>query len=640
MTGDIIVNLLGGTYELKTTFQLTAQDSGTNGFEVIYQRDPGATTPPILSGGKKITGFNVFDSNKKIYRAKVVVDDPTTSADDNIYDLPALGTRQLYVNGVRATRARGGAPDKAISADFKDTNGNVIGYTLPTDSEIYKNMASWGNVGDIEVVADSGNWKRPRYSVASIDGTKMTMDAEGWDLGGFHYPARNVAWIENAYELLDTPGEWYLDGRYDWLYYIPQNDQEISTATFTVGRTVKLVDGAGTTTAPLHNVQFDGLTFSYDNWVEPNSEGGYPDFQGGAIFRYSPNGDDWDDRNYQTPAGVSFSLATNIVVKNSTFTHMANAGLAFGRGSQNNIIDHNTFTDISGNGINLGGILKADHHPTDPVNIVKNNVISNNTLTRVGAEYRDNPAIFVGYAQGTDVQHNTMHDLPYTGISMGWGWGYIDTMGTPVAKANVVRGNLIYDFMKTVPDGGAIYTLGSQAGSYIVNNYSYGNKNVFGYLYRDNGTAGFYDTNNVISNQDSPINVWYRTNVGNNPAYFDAHDNRADGNYFSSGMQNAGAGGSNVVSANTLVDNFAWPEGAQEVIDNAGVNGTHIPVATASSSYSASYNAAKAVDGDAGSRWAQASGAADPSWLKVDLGDQYQISSVNTSAYLLTGLGV
>ncbi|MDH2394181.1 discoidin domain-containing protein, partial [Streptomyces sp. HNM0663] len=62
--------------------------------------------------------------------------------------------------------------------------------------------------------------------------------------------------------------------------------------------------------------------------------------------------------------------------------------------------------------------------------------------------------------------------------------------------------------------------------------------------------------------------------------------------------------------------------------------------ATASSVYSASYDAAKAVDGDAGSRWAQASGAADPSWLKVDLGDQYQISSVNTSAYLLTGLGV
>ena len=254
-----------------------------------------------------------------------------------------------------------------------------------------------------------------------------------------------MLWIEDAYELLDTPGEWYLDRSSNTLYYVPLAGQDINAVPVVLGNTVRLVEGAGTLNTPLHNVQFDGITFAYDSWIEPSSALGYPDFQGGVVYRGAGT---WDDNNYMTPAGVDFTAATHIAVTNSTFTHMANAALALGAGSAYDRIDGNTFTDISGNGIDLGGITKADHHPSDPASIVKNNVISNNTLTKIGVEYRDNVGIFVGYTQGSDVKHNTIYDLPYTGISMGWGWGYIDTLGTSQAKNNVIRGNLIHDVMK------------------------------------------------------------------------------------------------------------------------------------------------------------------------------------------------
>lgn len=628
MTGDIVVKLKDGTYTLGSTFQLTESasihDSGTNGFDVIYTRDTGAN--PILSGGESVTGFTLYDAGKNIYKA-------TVSA--------GLDTRQLYVDGVRATRAR-----SAGNPGFPATS---TGYTIPT-SGFYSTMASWGNRGNIEVAA-TFSWKRARYSVASISGTAMTMDAAGWNDAATQpaYAPRNMAWIENAYELLDSAGEWYLDRSTNALYYIPRPGESMTTSQFVVGKTVRLLDGSGTGATPLHNVQFDGITFAHDSWVEPNTELGYPDFQGGAVHRGAGT---WDQNNYLTPAGVNFSSVRNIVIENSTFQHMANAALGFGAGSVDNVIDHNTFTDISGNGINLGGITVADHHGTDPSAIVRNNVISNNTLTTVGAEYFDNPAIFVGYTQGTDVRHNTMHNLPYTGISMGWGWGYVDALGTSVARGNVVRGNLIYDIMKSVPDGGAIYTLGSQPGSSVVDNYAYADHNVFGYLYRDNGSSGFHDTNNVISDQDAGTNIWYRTNTGSG-GYWNAHHNNADGNYFSSTMTDAETGGSNVESGNFPVVSYAWPPAAQTVIANAGVDGADItPVtvgdlplsqgktATASSTYSATYSADKAVDGDAASRWAQGSGLPDPSWLKVDLGDSYQLSRVETSAYLPSGLGL
>lgn len=627
MTGDIVVKLRDGVYNLDSPLQLTESvaihDSGTNGFDIVYTNDAGAV--PVLSGGEYVSEFTLYDATKGIYKAGV----------------PAgTDSRQLYVDGQRAIRARSaGNPGFAVTS---------TGYTLPTTG-FYSSMGGWGNIGAIEV-ATQWNWKNARLSVASISGSAMTMDGAGWNDENTQpeYAARGMSWLENAYELLDADGEWYLDRSTNTLYYKPRAGEDMSTSEFVLGRTVGLVSGTGTGTTPLRNVVFNGLSFAYDGWTEPNTELGYPDFQGGVVYRGAGS---WFQNNHLTPAGVTFTDAHDVVVRNSTFEHMANAALAFGEGTQDCTIDHNVFDDISGNGINLGAVSVEDHHPTDPSAIVRDNVISNNLMTRVGAEYRDNVAIFVGYTQGTDIRHNTLHNLPYTGISMGWGWGYIDTLGAPVAKSNVVRGNLIYDFMKIVPDGGAVYTLGSQPGSSVVDNYSYADHNVYGYLYRDNGSAGFHDTNNVISDEDAGTNTWYRTNTGSG-GYWNAHDNLADANFFSSTLTTAQTGGSNVVTGNTSVANRIWPAAAQAVINNAGIDGGDItPVAvgevpisrgktaTASSTASATYAATKAIDGDSATRWMQ-SGTGDPSWLKVDLGDSYEITSTRTIAELSAGLGV
>ena len=93
MSTNVTVELANGTYQLTEPLQLDADDSGTNGYNVVWTAAPGAR--PVLSGGEQITGWRLADASKGIWSAPA----------------PAgLQTRQLYVNGIRAQRAAGPLP--------------------------------------------------------------------------------------------------------------------------------------------------------------------------------------------------------------------------------------------------------------------------------------------------------------------------------------------------------------------------------------------------------------------------------------------------------------------------------------------------------------------------------------------------
>jgi hypothetical protein len=85
MYGNIIVNL-EGEYVLSDTLEFTKEDSGTNGFSVIYKGN-GET---IISGGRKIGGWSRQEGTP-LWKTTV------SGADD---------IRQLYINGNRAARSR------------------------------------------------------------------------------------------------------------------------------------------------------------------------------------------------------------------------------------------------------------------------------------------------------------------------------------------------------------------------------------------------------------------------------------------------------------------------------------------------------------------------------------------------------
>lgn len=453
--GDVRVLLMSGTYRLSHTFALTARDSGSNGHRVVYGAAPGAQ--PVISGGTRVTGWTRADSAGKVYKAEV----------------GDLDTRQLYVNGELETRARSGKNPPGFSktsTGYTFTDTSISGYKRPSDLEV---VSSWG-------------WKLQRCPVQSISGNTMTMRQPCWHNANLQQgqEIQNPTWLENARELLDTPGEWYLDKGEGEIYYMPEAGQDLSTATVTVPRVQDLVDLNGTEGTPVSNVSFEGITFSYSTWLAPSSSDGL--IEGQAGFRMVGNDNpDFDSTRLKwqkTPGAVNVNHGHQIGFQGNTFTHLGAVGLNLNTGTQGTDITGNTFRQIAATGIQIGGTDVIDAHPDDPRDITKDTTVDNNVVTEVADQYNGSVGILAGYTDHTVISHNKIHDLPYSGISVGWGWGLTDkggdtnypgNSGVPVwdtpttSRDNKVTDNDISDIMKSQADGGAIYTLSTNPGGVV-----------------------------------------------------------------------------------------------------------------------------------------------------------------------------
>ncbi|MEU6518906.1 discoidin domain-containing protein [Streptomyces sp. NPDC046978] len=489
MHRDIDVELLSGTYRLSDTFTLTSRDSGTNGHRIVYEAAPAAH--PVISGGSRVTGWTPVDAGHTVYKAHV----------------GDLDTRQLHVDGELETRARGQENPPGFS---KTSTGYKI---TDTGLDTYKNQS------DMEVVSKWG-WMMMRCPVQSISGTTMTIQQPCFHNANLHegQEIQNPTWLENARELMDTPGEWYLDKSEGTLYYMPKKGQDLSTATVTVPRVQDLVDLNGTAGHPVGNVSFKGITFSYSTWLAPSSDDGL--IEGQAGFRIvgddNPDFDSTRLKWVKTPGAVNVSHGHDVGFEDNTFTHLGAVGLNLNTGTQRTEIRGNVFKQIAGTGIQVGGTDVIDAHPDDPRDITEDNTVDNNVVTHVADQYNGSLGIFAGYTDHTVISHNKVYDLPYSGISVGWGWGLTDkggdsnypgNSGVPVwdtpttARDNKITDNEISDIMKSQADGGAIYTLSANPGGIVSGNYIRNiPEHAYGAIYQDEGSRYWHTTGNAFCN--------------------------------------------------------------------------------------------------------------------------------------------
>ena len=245
------MRLRDGIYRLSHALTLRAADSGGNGHNVVYAAARGAH--PLISGGRRITGWTLFDRARGIYRARA----------------SRLSTRQLYVDGRRAVRAQS-------VVDPSGFTKTATGYTTTNAA-----MAGWRNPGDIEVLSN-WRWKSFRCPVASIVGDQITMAQPCWHNANVFVGSAAMGLptrIENAYELLDQPREWYLDRHTGWMYYQPARGENLAREDVEAAATQVLVDSRGTLAHPVSHLRFDGLTFAYATWMGVSGRQGYADDQ-------------------------------------------------------------------------------------------------------------------------------------------------------------------------------------------------------------------------------------------------------------------------------------------------------------------------------------------------------------------------
>jgi len=225
------VYLRHGTYELDRTFDLTYQDSGNSNQDITYQSFPGEVA--MISGGKRITG-SWTEYNLNI----------------SSMDVGNLDFNSLYVNGKRAVRAR--EPDVGFyqikSVDENDKCHAFDFYSGNLNS-------GWKNLNDVEVLSYR-HWEQSRFRIKSIVNDKVTFEGSLRNTTNY-YTDRCYDWIlgddlnlsrysvENVFEGLDSPGEWYLDKTDGILYYYPMLNQNINDLNIIYPVLEQLVDLSG-----------------------------------------------------------------------------------------------------------------------------------------------------------------------------------------------------------------------------------------------------------------------------------------------------------------------------------------------------------------------------------------------------------
>lgn len=472
MTSDITVVLRGGLYQLIDTVRFDHHDSGMNGFQVVYRSSPGEHA--VISGGRVITGW--------------------TAARDGLFqaNVGPNRFRQLYVNGRRATRARTpNAPDffRLLRWD-EDTQRIVI---APNS------ITSWSNLPSVEMVILK-QWTQNNLRVESFleredglfvqprepDRTKAFLGHLSLRLDAQSY------FFENALEFLDSSGEWYLQTSTEEVFYRAREEEDLSQAMIITPHLEQLLEVRGTAGKPVHHLSFIGLTFEYAGWMEPTEEG-FVVSQADAIYHgTTPSAG-------RVAAAVNLAHAHHIHFERNTLQHLGGTGLVLHTGITDVQVIGNRFKDLSGSGIVIDSLLET--RPLDPRLVCQNILIANNLITDIGLDYRSSVGIFAGFVSNTNIEHNDIHDAPYTGISVGWGWTDKDTVLGP----NRIIGNRIFRVMTTMADGAGIYTLSKQSGTIIQDNYIYdllrspwaGNAPISA-IYLDEGSAGITVANNAL----------------------------------------------------------------------------------------------------------------------------------------------
>lgn len=513
---DVRIVLEDGVFRLGKPLRLDASDSGKAGHNIVFAAAPGSH--PVISGAVRIEGWKLIDRSRNLWSAVV----PRSISN----------SRQIYVNGLRATRARGRVPVDLTetSTGYEATNAVLANWRNPSDMEF---VYTGGNSIWSEHSEGLGAWTEPRCPIQSIRGTTITMAQPCWNnstkrvmlpngartanLVGPKSVGKRPEYVENAYELLGTPGQFYFDRRGHVLYYVPRPGEDLRTADVEMPVLEELISAAGTAEQPVHNIVFRGIQFSYATWLGPNSSQGFSEIQANyqvtgadgyarqALCHFVPGGTCPFGAWTQEPGNVSFQFAHNIQFLNDDFIHLGAAGLTLSDGSQNDRVEGCIFTDISGNGLQLGGV----DMPLAPIaQFTSGNNITNNLFRNVGAEYRGGIPIVVGYARDTVVAHNQIDHVPYAAISIGWG-GWPDKIKQAGqannSRGNIVADNLIHDLMLVLADGGGIYTQGltgtsladgeKVTGNLVYNQFSSGHE-----IYTDNGSSMITVRGNVMFN--------------------------------------------------------------------------------------------------------------------------------------------
>jgi hypothetical protein len=567
VNGGVHIIVRGGIYRLDEPIFIRPEDAGTSESPTWIEAAPGEN--PVLSGGVPITGW---------HKPKEKIEGLPAAAQGHVWvaDAPKNGAqpllfRQLWVNNQKAVRARernGDSMARILSWDHQQQTceipasalGELFRVSRPGRATHSEQADKVGRPpGAAHLIGGNGLemiihqwWAIAILRVKSItvhgDSARLSfLQPESRIQSEHPWPAPYISkktgnsafYLTNALQLLDQPGEWFLDIKAQRVVYWPRPNEDMRSASVIAPSLETLVKVTGTIDNPVGQVFFKGIGFEHTGWRRP-SESGHVPLQAGmylldAYKLDTPGTPDKKGLENQAwigrpPGAVELAYVHHTGFSNCRFTHLASTGLDYQRGTHDDEIKGCLFSDIGGTGIQVGVYsdeafeTHLPYNPTDEREVCANEHIVDNLVTQCTNEDWGCVGIGAGYVRGINIEHNEVSEVSYSGICVGWGW----TKTINAMRNNRIYANYVHHYARNMYDVGGVYTLSAQPGSIIYENridsiykapYAHDPEHWF-YFYFDEGSAYITIKDNwcpaekFMKNSNGPGNTWENNGPG------------------------------------------------------------------------------------------------------------------------------
>jgi hypothetical protein len=396
-SGKVELLLRKGVYYLDTTILFNAV--GFKGKSVLLAAFNNEAV--VISGAKKVAvHWNKFSDN--IYVAKVSVD---------------FTPDAMFVNGKQLVMAR--------YPNYDSTARVFNGVAADAISE--QRVKKWKDpAGGFFHALHSGEWGSFHYRILGKRNDGSLQLEGGWQNNRPAPLHTDFRFVENIFEELDAPGEWYFDKVNQQIYYYPQSETDLEAETVELSRLKTLLYLKGDESSLLKNISIRKIKFTQTKRVlmeahEPLLRSDWMLHRSGALL---------------------LEGTQHCAISDCVFDQLGATAIMVSGFNKETNISNNHFKELGGSGVCFVGDVSAVRSPAfkyeqfleyknidqtpGPQNnrYPKNGIVYNNLIHDIGRIEKQATGVEISMSESITVKNNTIYNTPRAGINIGDGtWG-------------------------------------------------------------------------------------------------------------------------------------------------------------------------------------------------------------------------